>query len=57
VQQGLRILTEFEKRGTLPPQSAEIRKKLELLERIVAEENTAKGRAQSPPGLKTKRQN
>ena len=52
VQQGLRILTEFEKRGTLPPQSIEIRKNLESLERIVAETNTAKGRAQSRARLK-----
>jgi tetratricopeptide (TPR) repeat protein len=56
VQQGLRILTEFEKRGTLPPQSVEIRKNLESLERVVAETNTAKGRAQPRPDLKTKRQ-
>ena len=57
VQQGLRILTEFDKRGTLPPQSVEIRKNLESLERVVAETNTAKGQAQSRARLKTKRQN
>ena len=57
VQQGLRILTEFDKRGALPPQSVEIRKNLEVLERVVAETNTAKGRGKSRPGLKTKRQN